>query len=87
MSLEVEEYLKRPGEYVWSIETRKTVNIWDFGFIYRTKSKKIILTLAGAEYKFNINEFADLIELMERILKQVKKWGKKNGRGRVQKIC
>ena len=78
MSLEVEEFLKYPSTYVWSIETTKTVNIWDFGFIYYAKQKKIALNLAGAEYKFNIKEFEELIDTMNRILQWIKKRRKKN---------
>ena len=80
-SLEVEEFLKYPGMYVWQIQTTKTVNIWDFGFIYYVKQKKIALSLAGAEYNFNIKEFEELIDVMDRILK----WVKKRVKGNVSK--
>lgn len=71
--LDVDEFLRYKGVYVWQIETTKTANIWNFSIIYYADSKKVTLSLAGAEYDFNIKEFEELVETLNRILSWVKK--------------
>lgn len=71
--LEVDEYLKYKGVYVWQIQTVKTANIWIFDIMYYANAKKVSLSLAGAEYDFNIKEFEELVETLNKILSWVKK--------------